>query len=79
MVSEAMFPFSGRCFENFMEFKCLKMFSSSLLSMSSLAPDFRIYSSNSPEVSFKVHKRGFIVNFTVAALTVVVLIISGQM
>lgn len=55
------------------------MFSSSLLSMSSLAPDFPIYSSNSPEVSFKVRKRGFIVNFTVAALTVVVLIISGQM
>lgn len=45
-----------------------KCFPAHLLSTSTLALGILIYySSNSPEVAFKMHKRGFIVNFTIAA------------
>lgn len=44
-----------------------KCFPAHLLSTSSLAPDFPVYSSNSPEVAFKMRTRGFIVNFAAAA------------
>jgi len=63
-----MFLLSGKSFEIFKEFKCLKIFSSSptfTLKCSARFPYY--YSSKSSEVAFKMHKRGFIVNFTVAA------------